>query len=413
MRQHSVGLKVVFVLPYPPPQDFRRKFFVEQLIGKGLETEYWNVGPALGHPGNVAYDGAHGGLQYVAIRRLRELAVRLKQEDHRRTIFVPQITRAIDSFPLYFLLSRSGCKTVMLARGYLPSIARADRTLRYYLRLLQHKDEIKLRVWFATFLLLTRLVRLKKYDIVFVAGRIAEQINLPDAVRLSRIHHQDVDAALADEPSAVEVPEDYCVFIDDYLPHHPDFCITGSPTVDAAKYYVALNRFFDRIEQRLGTAVVVAAHPRAVYAANPFEGRLVVAGETNALVKNARIAFAHMSTAVSFAVLHRKKLCLIHSADIRRVHPIGYLQMLKTAEILGCPLLDFETWPGDELPVQELEVARYEQYRVEFLSHDVRGLSSFDVVATELMDLLTPTGPEGTLGIAGHPASSQFTRLRS
>jgi hypothetical protein len=388
MRPETKRHKIVFLLPHPQTLDFRRKFFVPQFLKEGFDAEYWDVGAILGYDMEFTRDLHVDGLEYVEIPSLKELAARLRREERASTVYVLQITRAFDSFFIYFLLSRFKKQTVTLARGYLPSVPRSERTLQHYLRGLRSVDQIKRWMSRALYSLLNKLLPIRKYDVAFVAGRVAKQVNAGDAIKLVRIHHADVDAAYRDERISVELPERYCVFVDDYLPFHPDFGGAGEDTVNAAAYYSALNDFFRLVEVRFGAAVIIAAHPKAIYASNPFEGRMILWNETNALVKKAEVVFAHASTAVSFAVIHKKELCLIFNEEIKRTHPTLYAQMLETVEILGCPIINFETSRNiDDLAVARVDEKRYERYYADYLSNDVHNMDSFRVIAHELCRL--------------------------
>jgi hypothetical protein len=379
--------KVVFMLPYPPPLDFRRKFFVQQLLQEGFETEYWDLGAVLGYDMKFTYDLKADGLVYVKIAGLKDLSEMLERSSTSGTVFVMQITRALASFPIYFLLTRFKKKTVTLARGYLPSVSRSERTVHYYLRGVRNAVQIKRWVSRAIYLVLNKLFPIKYYDVAFTAGRVAEKLNAPHSLRLLPVHHPDVDVALEKSPCVIDLPINYCVFVDDYLPHHPDFGIEGGDTLDPVAYYASLNTFFDKIEAQLKTKVVIAAHPKACYEPSPFKGRFVGVNDTEVLVRNADLVLAHASTAISFAVFHKKTIILMTSGAIERTHPAIHAQMLKTAEILGCPILDFEKIESILNVGTKPNIEKYEFYNAEYLSNATNLNCSFQVIAAEFNSL--------------------------
>lgn len=386
MKPRNGRAKIVYVFPHPPTTDFRKKFFSTQLQEE-FETEYWDVGPLLGYNMKFIFDLNEDGLKYIKITGLRQLNSRLKNENRLNTVYVLQITRALDSFPLYFLLSCYKLKTTTLARGYLPSLSRSERTYRHYLHGLANLEQIKRWASHAMYILVNKFLPIRKYEVAFVAGRVAEQINLPNAIKMVRIHHADVDTAIHDKPCTIELPDRYCVFVDDYLPYHPDFGIGGSKTVNAAMYYSGLNEFFDKVESKFGTTVIIAAHPKAVYDPSPFEGRKVLMNETNALVKDALVVFAHASTAVSFAVFHKKPLCLIFNDEIKLKHPALYASMLSSTKTLGCPMINFEKDNIPEFSSFEIDSGKYDGYYTDFLSNDISTLTSFSILEDELRRL--------------------------
>lgn len=58
--------------------------------------------------------------------------------------------------------------------------------------------------------------------------------------------------------------ESYMDFYRSILPFHPDAKINGFLDIDPKGYYRNLNEFFNRLEQRNGMKVVIAAHPKAI-----------------------------------------------------------------------------------------------------------------------------------------------------
>jgi len=109
------------------------------------------------------------------------------------------------------------------------------------------------------------------------------------------------------------------VFIDEYLPYHPDLTNTGlkSP-MKAEDYYGFLSALFDRIEEIFGLEVVIAACPRADYTDKPnaFGNRRIEYNATARLVGECRLVVAHRSTAINFAILFRKPVMLTTTEKI-------------------------------------------------------------------------------------------------
>ena len=103
------------------------------------------------------------------------------------------------------------------------------------------------------------------------------------------------------------------VFLDEFLPYHPDITMMGlKAPMDAGPYFVALRGLFERIEKELGLAVVIAACPHSDYEERPgiFGGRRIEKYRTADLVSESRLVIAHRSTAINYAVLFRKPLML-------------------------------------------------------------------------------------------------------
>jgi hypothetical protein len=163
-----------------------------------------------------------------------------------------------------------------------------------------------------------RIWGIRPMDFLLLAGTEA-RARVPEQGAKTRIlwtHSMDVEAARAMPPSPVEglAPNSYCVFLDEFVPFHPDYPrynYTYPCTAD--QYYPLLCRFFDDVEKRTGVTVIIAAHPRSEYDKHPdyFGGRKVIKGATPHLVRHAEFVMAHMSTSISSAVIFKKPMIFI------------------------------------------------------------------------------------------------------
>ncbi len=119
----------------------------------------------------------------------------------------------------------------------------------------------------------------------------------------------DIHLALKDKPLAPDAA--LGVFLDEYLPYHPDFINAGqAPAVTPEEYYPLLRNFFEYLQREYRVRIVIAAHPRSDYGAHPdcFNQFPVVRGQTARLVRDCAFVLMHHSTAVNFAVLYRKPI---------------------------------------------------------------------------------------------------------
>jgi len=113
----------------------------------------------------------------------------------------------------------------------------------------------------------------------------------------------------------------FVLFIDDCLPYASDWKLLNiEPPVVAASYYLSILKFFERIEKDFNLPVVIAAHPNGAEIhnyGNNFGGRQVISGQVNALVLESSLVLTHASTATSFAILARKPIIIITTAELR------------------------------------------------------------------------------------------------
>ncbi|GER94603.1 hypothetical protein A45J_2367 [hot springs metagenome] len=142
-----------------------------------------------------------------------------------------------------------------------------------------------------------------------------------------RSHHLDYDIYLKEIQNPIQATENICVFLDGYIPFHPDFLHKGaSYLTPPEEYYQLLCNFFDFIEKSYGVHVIIAANPRSNYENHPdyFGGRPVIRGKTAELVKKSKFVILHETGAINFPVLFNKPMIFI-TTDMLRQSQIGPL----------------------------------------------------------------------------------------
>jgi len=140
----------------------------------------------------------------------------------------------------------------------------------------------------------------------------------PETV-LIKTHCGDFEKSLYDNQETI-IDRPYAVFVDSFLPYHPEFEFMGlkSPC-HAETYFSGLESFFEKIKNAYGYEVIVAAHPRSDYSNKPFkyENVKVIHGKTDLLIKHCKLAIIQVSTAVNYAVIYNKPMVFVNQKDYR------------------------------------------------------------------------------------------------
>lgn len=133
---------------------------------------------------------------------------------------------------------------------------------------------------------------------------------------------EPIYAVTADYDRAAQVApagaEPMALFLDQYIPFHPDTKVLKlGREVDPEHYYASLRALFDRVEAELGLRVVIALHPRADYSNRPgiLSDREMIANQTPELIARSRLVLTHVSTAIGMVVMFRKPVLLIVTRD--------------------------------------------------------------------------------------------------
>jgi hypothetical protein len=126
------------------------------------------------------------------------------------------------------------------------------------------------------------------------------------------LNEKNIDSKIVDNK--------YIVFLDNYLPYHPDNIISNikSP-VTSDIYHNEINSFFNELEKKSGLEVIIAAHPKSQYSDdfNPFNGRKFYKNLTARLVKNSEAVVTTWSTSTNYAILWNKPLIFIITNELK------------------------------------------------------------------------------------------------
>jgi hypothetical protein len=169
------------------------------------------------------------------------------------------------------------------------------------------------------------LLGISPADFIIYDGRKSIRPNPLAASKTQPIlaHSFDYEKALSIGTHDVAL-SDTAVFLDQYVPYHPDMVATGfANAINVSAYYASLRKLFDQIEKELGFNVIVSAHPRSNYPekAEEFGGRKIVRNQTPKLVRGCRLVIGHCSTSLNYAVLWNKPIMIVSTRDYYSCDP--------------------------------------------------------------------------------------------
>lgn len=183
--------------------------------------------------------------------------------------------------------------------------------------------------------------------------------------------------------------KEQAVFLDQYIPFHPDAIAVGAKQVDPRRYYGNLNQLFERIERHHGLDVVIAAHPRADYSDKPwaFPGRRIVTGETTRMIAESRLVLAHYSLALHQAAALGKPIMLLVSHALLERNSVQSHNYHAFACAVGAKLHSLDN--PDDVDVEScfsLGVYDIERYIADYLRHPKAGPPRplWDIIFEEL-----------------------------
>jgi hypothetical protein len=272
-------------------------------------------------------------------------------------------------------VAASGAAVMVLLINMLPDEADAPEVLGLADRMCLLRAKVRritpktLSQWFAS-RENTRRQALPPARFLVVGGAKGMHVPHPLVIpgtEVIKAHALDYDLFLEETCRGPRPSTPTAVFLDDAVINNPLFLIHGSNRISLDHYLATLRRLFDCVEERYGLEVVVAAHPRVDYSQMPgcFGRRRVAYKKTLELTRSAQLVISQCSTSINFAVLCRKPILIIATADIlRRYAPL----VLTTAAVLKVPFIRAEQGNLRRLPATlEINEAAYQDYQHRYI----------------------------------------------
>lgn len=386
--------KIIYVGYQPITSKFYSDYYVGTSIEKGLYVEYWDISklyfPKLNFENSIDF------INIKRIKSFRDLKALLSSVEIKSTIFITNITYEFRVIRLFILLSTFNCSIAFFGRGMLPTPEKLEssKILEILSRFDINRIVTGLKNKFATILKRYKIV--KNHDLIFRAGSEGyKTIGFGYNLELKKskfidINYFDYDKYLTSINGEQIIRESNCIFLDEYLPYHPDFAMLGIKTVNADTYYSQLNNFFDFIENKFNVVVVIAAHPKALKykSVNPFDGRSIIFDKTCELVRDAAFVMTHYSSSISFPILFKKPILFLTSYEQKITNPHSHNLTLYLGEFLNSDVINFDTICKDDKFELRIDIAKYNDYKYKYLtSMESEGHLSSDIFIETILKL--------------------------
>lgn len=368
--------KVIYINYQAITKKYYYDYYLKDCIDNGLDVEYWDVSkwfyPSLEFHSDVDFSN----INYI--KSNSELKRLLSTKNINSTFFITNINFNFKVLRLFITLSSFKCTLAFFGRGMLP-----DAPQKYKSKVIKALLSLNFKKLInplknKSTILFKKYKIVKPLDFLFQAGSEgAKGVGFGSFYDLKyatiiNINYFDYDKFLSVNQNEVLVENKYCVFMDQYLAHHPDIPMSGLKNVNAEIYYSDLNSFFGNIEKKYNLKVVIAAHPKATkyLTHNPFEGRKIIFEKTCELVKDSTFVLTHHSTAISFPILFEKPIIFINSQVLLDAMPGLYDLTIFFAKYLNSELVDLDNFDENKDFNLVIDKEIYTSYKYKFLSSE-------------------------------------------
>lgn len=365
--------KIIYIFYQPLTEKVKSDFYLTTVLENGFEMEYWDLS-------NIYFPKVQLPKlreEYIIyIKSLLDLENRIKNQLIKESLFIILVTFESRVIKLFLLLTKYKCQTAFFARGALPFGSSNPKSILFKIRKALNPSLLLefLKNKYSAFL--KKKGSIKPYDLVFSAGALGIQtigfgcqIEKANS-KIININSFDFDKFVLTFNCDNLIEKKYCVFLDEYLPYHPDFEMFGIETIEPNEYYNTLNNFISVIENRFNIEVIIAAHPKAesYKTKNPFAGRKIFFNKTAELTKFAEFTIAHCSTSISFAVLNWKPIILIYTNPLKSIMPNSYNLISNFSKTLRTTLINVDNFSVNEINFNTIDHLKYADYKYKYLT---------------------------------------------
>lgn len=371
--------KVIYVSSMHLSEKVSCDWYIDFLVSKGVAVEYWDLVPLL-FGGDTSASKLTDYLRTP--RNYQEIHSLLRLPENKGALYMMLISYEGRTTDVYRLVSEHDCWMCFIAWGALP-INRESKGLRVFRRIVSNPAKFAWAFYFKMKAIAYKKLKLvKPYDVIFSAGRaiLASTQYANKVVPINLVDYDHYVRVLSEKkrPAAGS----FAIFLDIYLPHQTDLPIVGEPSIDPQEYYASLNRFFGLLEEKYKFRVVIAAHPKATYGAETFQGREIYKGLTPELVRDAEYVISHHSTSISYAVLNAKPIIFVYTDAMVKVYKASAVSYINDiAGYLDAAVYNIDEITGyDKIEIKKVNQTRYKNYKYDFLTSpeseqlDTRGI---------------------------------------
>lgn len=365
--------KIVYVRYIPLTKAIYEDLYFEELKRNNISVEYLDVSnlfPQLINQGSAFdFEGT------IKISTYKQLSNYLKSQNNKTTLYISIMTYDWTVLKLFRVFTKLNLYLGVFARGVFPNDTSSNLSkITRILKLISYKRIvafIKVKIAYLS----KKWGYIKTYDYILKAGEfgywglgIGSELDVKTATVIE-VNTVDYDKFLLRKMAITKADGNFIVFLDQYLPYHPDALLLNISTVNPDIYYKEINLFFDKIESLTGKKIVIAAHPKAerYKEFNPYNNRELYIGMSNDLVRDASLVLMHVTTAICFPICYQKRIILLISTHLAETFPSFIRDANTIANACGASIINIDKQDKIEIPSQ-IKINKYNDYKYKYLT---------------------------------------------
>lgn len=355
-------MKNIIIISHEPLTiNLKRLFYIDDYIQEGFNVEYWDLSTII--YGQLSLVDTIDEPYIRHFDSFKSWKGQLLKTDMSATIFIVEVVNVWKNRLIFKTLSDVNAFMVRIDQYGNTALAMTKYDILGKLLNLKNIPQlIANKILSKRYNYYRRKNNIQNYNLYFGSSSLGNIVT-------NYINHPDYEQYSVKKDNLVET-KPFILFIDNYFPLHPDFEIFYGVRLDGAdKYQKSLCLYFDYLESKYGIPVVIAAHPKANYSADTFEGRDIVKYKTVELVIKASYVIMHASNSISFVLLANKPLLMITTNGYKAV-PFLYLRLKQLARLVNCQILNIDEHAYDNINFKTVERTLRDEYIYTYLTKE-------------------------------------------
>lgn len=374
--------KIVIISHDPLTKKINTNFMIDQYKDRSIDIEYWCIRDIIYNSFQYKFEGEIVPKYFREIKTIKELEFQLNLiEDSNKTVFIIEIPYTIKSMKIYKILNKFNLKLFTYEMYTATNIEDKKCNLLDKLKKYNRKFFVNVICKFKNEYIKHKL---RKYNIYKNQVRFScaySGLN-NNIIPINNFDYEEYK----ENNNPNEIKYKYCVFIDQYLPYHPDNNRNRLNSINANLYYSKLEQFFKQVEDIYGIKVIIAEHPKANYEDKKhFINFKRVQGDTCTLVKYAEFVLLHDSLSISYPILYNKPIIHIYTDEFKNIDNTMN-RIKKLSNILGSKIYNIDRNDIEKLNYKNIDInyKKYDFYKYKYItSKQSENKKNIDIVINE------------------------------
>tara|TARA_B100000941_G_C28501010_1_gene554214 strand:+ start:755 stop:1912 length:1158 start_codon:yes stop_codon:yes gene_type:complete len=365
--------KKLIILLHGPLSIRECETFGISFLKKNFNLSIVEIGPLI----NSSHYKYKRNYNFRIIQNFKELENLFKKNMHAMCI---ETGFSFNSLRIFYLLKRYNIKIISIdgiASQPTPKLKNIFiKKFKWRLQLLFKNPLTFLdRLYFAFLAELRKYVQ-RRADIALIGGNAytgyQNNQNIKKKIFCSSL---DYGSYLKRKDEKFSFNKEYAVFIDGYIPFHPEHESHMNEFINPKKYFDSLLDFFQNFKKTTGLEILVALYPKADLDKYPseFKKLKIVSGKISSLIKNSKLVFHHGSTAQSYAVIYKKPIIYLTTDNLEKIRYIHdnerYIPFVGSKKI-NIDKNNFH-FLSNKNQIFSYNKKKYQSYLKNFLKHDL------------------------------------------